>query len=64
MLLGGLIAVPSSGFLYDQTHNWDAVFLLFAFHYIAGALLWSLWASDQPLNSPTLPIESSLDSVK
>lgn len=48
---GGLIAVPGSGFLYDQTHNWNAVFLLFAFHYIGGALLWYIWSSDQPLKS-------------
>jgi hypothetical protein len=40
---GGLIAVPGSGFLFDQTHNWDAVFLLFAFHYVGGALLWYIY---------------------
>ena len=61
--LGGLIAVPSSGFIYDQTHNWDVVFLLFAFHYIAGAFLWSLWASDQPLFSPIIPLKKSIDTV-
>ena len=60
---GGLIAVPSSGFLYDQTHNWDVVFLLFAFHYIAGAFLWSLWASDQPLTSPNIPVKKTYDTI-
>jgi hypothetical protein len=53
--VGGLIAVPVSGFLYDNTHNWDAVFLLFAFHYLGGAFLWSLWSSDQPLKNKVSP---------
>mmetsp|Transcript_10038 Transcript_10038/g.9748 ORF Transcript_10038/g.9748 Transcript_10038/m.9748 type:complete len:503 (-) Transcript_10038:9-1517(-) len=54
--IGGLIAVPGSGFLFDQTHSWDVVFLLFAFHYVGGALLWYRFASDQPLSSPTTDI--------
>ena len=45
--------MPGSGYLFDQTHNWDAVFLLFSFHYVAGAFLWALWASDQPLKGPS-----------
>lgn len=55
-----IIAVPGSGFLFDQTHNWDAVFLLFAFHYVGGALAWYFLASDQPLKKPfsaTIPLE-------
>lgn len=47
--IGGLIAVPGSGWLFDKTHSWDAVFLMFAVHYVGGALLWGLLASDQPL---------------
>lgn len=47
--LGGLIAVPAAGAIFDRTQSWDAVFLLFAAHYIGGALLWSLWSSDQPI---------------
>ncbi len=47
--IGGLIAVPVSGFIYDYTHSWDSVFLLFAAHYIGGALVYSLFASDEPM---------------
>ena len=47
--IGGLIAVPGSGWLFDHTQSWDAVFILFAAHYVGGAILWALLASDQPL---------------
>lgn len=47
--IGGLIAVPGSGYIYDQTHTWSLVFALFAFHYVAGCALYNLWASDKPL---------------
>lgn len=55
--IGGLIAVPGSGYIYDQTHTWSLVFALFAFHYVAGCFLYNLWASDQPLDfsEPTPP---------
>ena len=35
--------------MFDSTQSWDAVFILFAAHYIGGALLWAILASDQPL---------------
>ena len=47
--IGGLIAVPVSGYLFDLTHSWSAVFALFALHYAGGAILYNLWASDTPL---------------
>ena len=47
--IGGLIAVPVSGFIYDYTHSWDSVFLLFAAHYVGGALVYTLFASDEPI---------------
>ena len=47
--IGGLVAVPLSGYIYDQTHTWSLVFGLFALHYLAGCILWNRWASDQPL---------------
>lgn len=47
--VAALIAVPISGVLFDATHSWDAVFLLFAVHYVVGNILWLRWASDQPL---------------
>ena len=47
--VAALIAVPISGVLFDATHSWDVVFLLFAVHYVVGNILWLRWASDQPL---------------
>lgn len=47
--LGGLIAVPVSGYIYDQTHSWDGIFLLFTAHYLFGALAYFLLSSDQPI---------------
>jgi len=47
--IAALIAVPISGALFDTTHSWDAVFILFAIHYVIGNILWLLWSSDQPL---------------
>lgn len=49
----GAIAVPVSGWLYDVTDSWGAVFLLFAVHYIAGSLAWLLLASDKRLSFNT-----------
>lgn len=51
--VGGALAVPASGWVYDQTHSWDAVFLLFAFHYVSGAISWLWLASDTPLLFPS-----------
>jgi ACS family sodium-dependent inorganic phosphate cotransporter len=45
--VAGLIAVPLSGYLYQTSHSWDTVFLVFAGHYIGGALLYNVLASDQ-----------------
>ena len=47
--VAALIAVPISGVLFDATHSWDVVFLLFAVHYVVGNILWLRWASDQQL---------------
>jgi len=47
--VAALIAVPISGVLFDVTHSWDAVFLLFAVHYVIGNIAWLRWSSDQPL---------------
>ena len=50
--------MPVSGYLFDQTNNWDAVFILFAAHYIGGALLWGMLVSDQPLvNAAKIPTD-------
>jgi len=47
--IGGAIAVPISGWIYDQTHSWDVVFFAFSLHYVGGAIAWMLLASDKPL---------------
>jgi ACS family sodium-dependent inorganic phosphate cotransporter len=52
--IGGAIAVPASGFIYDQTHSWDAVFLLFSIHYIGGALAWIFFSSDKQIEADNL----------
>lgn len=47
--IGGLIAVPLSGYIFETTHSWSAVFLLFVAHYLLGAVAWVALASDSPL---------------
>jgi len=55
--IGGLVGVPISGFVYDQTHSWSLVFGLFAFHYLGGAYLYNRWADDKPIVFPSLEEE-------
>ena len=44
--VGGLLAVPATGYIYDNTHSWDLVFALFAFHYLFfGGFAWLFLAS-------------------
>lgn len=47
--LAGFLAVPICGYLFDQTNSWNLIFLLFAFHYVIGNILWLKFSSDQPL---------------
>ena len=46
--IGGLLAVPVTGYIYDTTGSWDLVFALFAFHYVVfGGFAWlSLTSKD------------------
>lgn len=59
--IGGLIAVPVSGYIFDTTKSWTMVFLLFSLHYVAGLGFWLKFASDQPLkiesNAPFTKID-------
>lgn len=48
--IGGLIAVPISGYIFDATHSWNVIFLLFAAHYVLGAFAWLFLASDQRID--------------
>lgn len=56
--IGGLIAVPFSGFIYDTTHSWSLVFALFSAHYLIGCVLYNLWASDVPLTFQKKTVKS------
>lgn len=53
--LGGLIAVPLSGLIYERTQSWEAVFYVFVAHYLLGAGLWGVLASDSPLVEDSNP---------
>jgi cyanate permease len=57
--LAALLAVPLSGALFDITHSFDAVFLLFAGHYLVGAAVYYQCASDQPLSIQLAPAQDS-----
>jgi len=59
--IGGLIAVPLSGYIFETTHSWSTVFLLFVAHYILGTGAWLALASDKPLKRrvvETVEVES------
>ena len=45
--IGGLLAVPISGYIFDVTHSWSNVFLLFAAHYLLGTVIYNILASDE-----------------
>lgn len=47
--LAGLISVPVTGYVLQATGSWPLVFGITAFHYVAGALLWTWWCGDKPL---------------
>ncbi|GLC40516.1 hypothetical protein PLESTB_000705400 [Pleodorina starrii] len=47
--LAGLVSVPVTGYVLQTTGSWPLVFGITAFHYVAGALMWALWAGDRPL---------------
>ena len=55
--LAGFVAVPVSGWLFHSTGSWDAVFLLFAAHYLLGAAAFYALSSDRPID-----IEIEIDS--
>lgn len=45
--IGGLLAVPISGYIFDTTHSWNNVFLLFSLHYVLGLFAFNSLASDK-----------------
>lgn len=42
--LTGIIGVQATGFILARTHNWSLVFLLAAFHYVLGTIVWLILA--------------------
>ena len=48
--IGGLLAVPFTGYIYDVTKSWDLVFLIFAGHYAGGTVAWLALASDKRID--------------
>jgi len=61
--IAGLIAIPLSGWLYQATDSWDAVFLLFAVHYVIGAAAWAFLASDKALVYESPPSQAPTDAA-
>lgn len=49
--IGGLLAAPVAGWIFQTTGSWDNVFLLFAAHYVVGSLAYLYLASDQSIES-------------
>ena len=47
--LAGFISVPVTGYLLQTFNSWPLVFGITALHYLAGAVVWSLWVGDSPL---------------
>ena len=45
--LGGLLSVPVAGLLLEKTGSFDAVFSLFAAHYVVGAVVYAAWIGEE-----------------
>jgi ACS family sodium-dependent inorganic phosphate cotransporter len=47
--LAGLVSVPVTGLLLQQTGSWPLVFGITALHYAVGAGVWAMWLGDKQL---------------
>lgn len=45
--IGGLFSVPVASLLLEKTGNFDAVFALFAAHYLVGAVVYTAWIGEE-----------------
>lgn len=45
--IGGLFSVPVASLLLEKTGNFDAVFALFAAHYVVGAVVYTAWIGEE-----------------
>jgi MFS family permease len=57
--IGGLVAVPISGYIFDSTHSWNNVFLLFAIHYVVGTMVYNSLAGDAYIDSDEIDANSA-----
>lgn len=53
--VAGLVSVPVTGLLLQQTGSWLLVFSITAAHYVLGSLVWSMWCGDKPLPEDDIP---------
>lgn len=53
--LAGLVAVPATGLVLQQTGSWPLVFGIIAAHYVVGAGVWAAWATDKRLPEDGVP---------
>ena len=47
--VGGLVSVPIAGLVLEKCGSFDAVFALFATHYLVGAALYVAWIGDKDI---------------
>jgi ACS family sodium-dependent inorganic phosphate cotransporter len=47
--LAGLVSVPATGLLLQQTNSWPLVFGVTAAHYLVGSAVWAAWLGDRQL---------------
>jgi ACS family sodium-dependent inorganic phosphate cotransporter len=47
--LAGLVAVPLTGFVLQNTNSWPLVFGLIGVHFVVGSGVWAMWVGDKPL---------------
>ncbi|TFJ82879.1 hypothetical protein NSK_005832 [Nannochloropsis salina CCMP1776] len=47
--VGGLVSVPIAGLVLEKCGSFDAVFALFAAHYVVGAALYAAWIGDKDI---------------
>jgi ACS family sodium-dependent inorganic phosphate cotransporter len=47
--LAGLVSVPVTGLVLQQTNSWPLVFGITAAHYVVGSAVWAAWLGDRQL---------------
>lgn len=47
--VAGLVSVPLTGWVLQQTGSWPLVFGLIGLHFVVGSAVWAAWVGDKPL---------------